>query len=82
MESETKKRCSTCLFHKSTNDFYSDKSKKDKLSNQCRACVKKRERAKVECECGKSIFKQDLQKHITRPIHFKWLNFKLSQEVN
>lgn len=29
-----------------------------------------------------TIFKQDLQKHITRPIHFKWLNFKLSQEVN
>jgi hypothetical protein len=43
-------------------------------------CIKNRIQPKVLCECGKEIFKNDIQKHITRPIHMKYLNFKIQHE--
>jgi hypothetical protein len=43
-------------------------------------CIKNYKPPKISCECGKDIFKNDIQKHITRPIHMKYLNFKIQHE--
>jgi hypothetical protein len=73
----TTKRCSACLFYKTLDEFYYDRTRKDSLRSQCKMCIKNYKPPKISCECGKEIFKNDIQKHITRPIHMKYLNFKI-----
>lgn len=77
-ENLLQKRCSKCLYTKLASEFYFDKNQKFNLTSQCKECHKKikKIKIKVECECGKTIFKSDLKSHVTRPIHLKYLNFK------
>jgi hypothetical protein len=76
----TTKRCSACLFYKTLDEFYYDRTRKDSLRSQCKMCIKNYKPPKISCECGKEIFKNDIQKHITRQIHMKYLNFKIQHE--
>jgi hypothetical protein len=36
----TTKRCSACLFYKTLDEFYYDRTRKDSLRSQCKMCIK------------------------------------------
>lgn len=75
------KACSSCLYFKDISKFNKNKISKDKYDYLCKECAIKKaihyaKLSKVECSCGKMIFKSDYSKHIKRDIHFKWLKIK------
>ena len=70
------KRCSRCNTIKNTSEYYSNVGNKDGLCAYCKTCkyiVYKQTRnlyfPKVKCECGKTVFKCYLQKHLLTKLH-------------
>ena len=62
---DNKKHCGRCLTYKPFDQFYSDISKENNLSSNCKECML----AKVQCECGKNVAKISLNKHMLTQKH-------------
>ena len=62
---DNKKHCGKCLTYKPFDQFYSDISKENNLSSNCKECML----AKVQCECGKNVAKISLNKHMLTQKH-------------
>ena len=83
------KKCSRCYLVKSVNEFCKNKSTKDGLHWECKTCKtelylinKGKYFPKVECECGKSVYKYYLPKHLQKKIHFSKYEMILKRNSN
>lgn len=66
------KVCRRCRNSKPASEFYEKPGKKDQLHTYCKDCFKnyqKKYHKKIECSCGKILYKNYLKPHQKLPIH-------------
>lgn len=69
-------KCSKCKILKNINEYYNNVASRNGLCNYCKSCkyevykeTKDRFFPKITCECGKTIYKCYLPKHLNTKLH-------------